>query len=48
MANDGNAAEVFKEVCSGGVTPTTLVGTRIIRGGDMVAIRKALANQKDW
>ena len=30
------------------VTPTTLVGTRVIKGGDSNAITAAIAKQRDW
>jgi len=30
------------------VTPTTLVGTKVIRGGDLATIKQAIADQKDW
>lgn len=33
---------------TGAVTPTTLVGTKVIRGGDEAAVVKAIKQQHDW
>jgi len=55
VRHDANAKAVLARLSKSGVgcsigatTPTTLVGTRVIRGGNAAAVVKAIKQQHDW
>ena len=55
VTHDEDAQSAFVEVSAGGsgratrlVTPTVLVGTRVLPGGDLAAVKKAIAAQQNW